>query len=390
MKSAFFTPAHVEIRQRVRALLAAEVLPQAPAWELARRIPKSIWKKLGDEGLLGLHQPKEVGGQALDFFASVVFLEEIGRLGFGGFRAATAVHAYMAVDYLTRYANSALQLAYLAPAIRGEKLAALAISELNAGSDLAQIRTMAIRSGDEYRLSGSKAFVTSGYTADFLVLLVRTSPINARSGVTGLSVMIVDNDDPHIQREEITKIGWHCSDTAHLQLDGVRVPAGRLVGAEGRGFQYAMECLQLERLAASLVALGGAEACLALTQEYMQRRMLYGAPLAALQAPRHRFADISTELCAARQLVYHAAWLYDHGEHPVLECSMAKLKATEVANRIVDECLQLHGGYGYSDTSAIARMYRDARLATIVGGASEVMRDIIAQAAVDGMELGTT
>jgi acyl-CoA dehydrogenase len=390
MRSPYFLPAHESFREQVRNVLRRHVLPFADAWERERRIPKDLWKTLGEAGLLGLNYPKSCGGSEQDFFFSTVLLEEVGRLGYGGFRAALSVHAYMATDYLLRAGSDDQRHRYLGPAARGDKLAALAITEANAGSDLSQVDTTACREGDHYVVTGSKAFVTSAFTADFLILAVRTAPrVAARRGATGLSLLIVDATSDGISRRELEKIGWRCSDTADVAFENVRVPVQNLLGYENHGFQHIMQCFQLERIVAAVLALGAADACLNVTRDYMNKRKAFGQPLSAFQALRHRMANLVTELEAARQLVYHTVWLYQQGELPVTECSMSKLLATEVAHKVADECLQFHGGYGYLESSPIARLYRDIRVGTIVGGASEVMREIIANEALDGLHYGS-
>jgi acyl-CoA dehydrogenase len=387
VRSPYFTSEHEAFRRSVRDFMAREVLPFADEWERCRRIPKSLWVRMGSAGFLGLHLPAAYGGGQRDFFYSVAFLEEVGRAGYGGFRGALAVHAYMAIDYIARAGSDALKRRYLSAAIRGDKLAALALSERDAGSDLARIRTTATRDGGAYILNGSKMFVTSGITGDFFVVAARTARAHAGAGrgAAGLSMLVVDNRSPGIRSEEVEKIGWRCSDTAEVVFDDVRVPAENLVGLENHAGKYIMQCMQLERLVAAIAAVGSADRCLELAREQLARRVAFDAPLARMQALRHRMADMATRLEAARQLVHHTAWLYQQGDLPVVECSMAKLAATEAAKQIADECLQFHGGYGYLEGSAVGRLYADLRVGTIVGGASEVMREIIAQVAVDGL-----
>jgi acyl-CoA dehydrogenase len=386
MMSLYFTNNHNIFRESLRKFISEEVIPFAEHWEDERCIPKNIWQKMGQLGFLGINYPKAYGGSEMDFFFSVVFLEELGRTGYGGFRAAVSVHQYMATYYIAHAGSDQLKRKYLFPAITGEKLAALGITEKNAGSDISQIQTSAICDDDYYVVNGAKSFITNGTTADFITLAVRTTPLNndkPKRGATGISLLVIDTDAEGLSTKKLDKIGWHCSDTAELYFENVRVPKENLIGTLNYGFYYIMQGFQLERLVAGILALGGIDYCLEVTRKYIAQRKVFGHPLTNFQVLRHRIADLMTEVEATRQLVYHTAWLYQQGELPIAKCSMAKLKATELANRVVDECLQFHGGYGYLEDYSIARMYRDTRVGTIAGGTSEIMREIIAQATID-------
>ena len=384
--SPYFTAEHEAFRQSVRSFIHEAIIPFADQWEQKRSIPREIWQTLGNLGLLGLHYPTEYGGGQKDLFFSVVLLEELGRSGYAGFRVAIAVHAYMATYYLVHDASEALKRLYLPPAIAGAKVGALAITEPQAGSDLNQIQTTAKLEEDCYVLNGVKRFVANGTTADFIVMAARTAPATAsKRGATGISLIVLDTNVRGFSAKPLENLGWHCSDTAEIYLENVRVPASNLIGKKDYGFYYIMQGLQLERLAAALLAIGGCRACLDLTCRHLEQRQVFGQRLWQFQSIRHRLADLATEVVAAQQLIYYAVWLYQHApDLPVLECSMAKLKATELANRVVDECLQFHGASGYMTSHPISRMYRDMRAGTIAGGASEVMRDLIAQMAIDG------
>ena len=383
--SPYFTVEHDAFRAEVRRFLDAEVAPFADTWEAQGCVPRETWRAFGNRGLLGLHYPLEVGGAGRDFFHSVVLFEELGRTGYAGVRGALSVHAYMATHYLHSAGSAGLKERYLVPAIRGEKVAALGITEPGAGSDLGRIETTAVRDGDDYVVDGTKTFITNGSIADFVTLLVRTSAPRpeVKRGATGLSLLVVDRGVDGMSATRQKKVGWHSSDAAELRFRGARVPAANLIGKQDYGFMYLMQGFQLERLVAATLAVGGAERCLGETSRHLVRRHAFGASLGKLQAVRHRVADLATDLEAARQLVYHAAWAHQRSTLTAATCSMAKLKATEVAARIAHECLQLHGASGYLDDSAVARAYRDAPVGTVAGGASEVMRDIIAQALLD-------
>jgi alkylation response protein AidB-like acyl-CoA dehydrogenase len=386
MISPYFTTEHNIFRERVRKFISQEVLPFVDNWESNRCIPKEIWQKMGHLGFLGINYPKAYGGSEMDFFFSVVFLEELGRAGYGGFRAVVSVHEYMATYYIAHAGSDELKRKYLSAAIAGEKLATLGITERNAGSDIGQIQTSAIYDDDSYIVNGAKTFITSGTTADFITLAVRTAPSKATShrGATGISLLVVDTNSEGLSTKKLDKkIGWHCADTAELYFKNVRVPAENLIGRLNCGFYYIMQCFQLERLTAGIIALGEIDYCLELTRQYITQRKAFSSSLSNFQALRHRIADLVTDLEAARQLIYHTAWLYQQGELPIAECSMAKLKVTELANHVVNECLQFYGGYGYLEEYPIARLYRDIRVGTIAGGTSEIMREIIAQITID-------
>lgn len=384
MRSPYFTEDHERFRQRLRALLARDIAPRLNQWERAREMPREVWRQLGAAGLLGLHHPVEYGGGGADLFHSVILLEELGLGTSAGFRAAVAVHAYMATTHLSAAGSDELKMSYLAPAIAGERIAALAITEPQAGSDIALIQTQAERDADDYVINGAKQFVANGTCADFIVLAARTAPQAASArGMAGISLFVVDRPSAGLEAHRLPMVGWLAADVAELRLRDVRVPARNLIGSPGQGFLYLMRNLQLERLAAGLMALGSAESCIRQTWSRLRERQAFGGPLSRMQALRHRMADLLSELMAVRQLAYHAAWQYAAGELPITECSMVKLKATELARHAAQECLQLHGAHGYVEGSAIARLWRDAAATTMTAGASEVMRDIIAQSGLD-------
>ncbi|MDQ8021218.1 MAG: acyl-CoA dehydrogenase family protein [Moraxellaceae bacterium] len=385
MRSVHLTEAHHQFRAQVRGFLDEHMLPFAEAWELERGMPRRAWKQFGDHGLLGLAHATEHGGSARDIFHSIVFLEELGRTGYAGVRASVSLHAYMATHYLARHATADLRAKYLGPSIRGEKIAALAITERDAGSDLSRLATTAVRDGDDYIVTGGKVFITNGANADYYVVAVRTATPDpqVRRANTGVSLLIIDARVPGVTIQRQEKLGWHAAATAELRFEQVRVPADRLIGRENSGFMYLMRGFQLERLVAAALAVGGAERSLDTTLAHVTSRQAFDGKLSSLQAIRHRLADLTTELAGARAFTYHAAWCYAEDELSVTECSMAKLLSTELACRIADASLQLQGARGYLADSDIARIYRDARAGTMAGGATEVMRDIIAQQLID-------
>ncbi|MGE0637765.1 MAG: acyl-CoA dehydrogenase family protein [Bacteroidia bacterium] len=383
MASIYFTEEHELFRQSVRQFIETEVVPRANEWEEKQQIDKAIWKRMGDLGFLGINFPEEYGGTNADFFNTVVLLEETARSTMGGFAAAHGVHQYMATAHLLKAGSAELKKKYLPKAISGEAWGSLAISEPNAGSDVAAIKTTAVRVGDEYIINGSKTFITNGYYGDFVTLACKTAP---EQGMSGISLIMVDQNIPGFKTNKLKKMGWHSSDTAELFFDNVRVPASNLIGEENKGFYYIMESFQLERLVAGIGGVAGAQHCLELTLKYIAEREAFGRPIKKFQVLRHKLVDLATEIEAARQLVYQAAWLYSKGEMAVKECSMIKLLATELGKKVADECLQCFGGYGYMEEYTIARMYRDARVGTIVGGTSEIMKEILAKIVIDDVQ----
>ncbi|SRR6266487_1868380 len=386
MESVYLTESHQRFRAEVRDYLARELVPFAAGWEAQGRLPRHAWKSLGEQGLLGLLHSVDVGGSDRDLFYSVVFLEELGRTGFGGLRAAVSVHAYMATYYLARAGSALLKQRHLAPAIAGDKISALAVTEPGAGSDLAAVASTWHEQPDHVVINGTKSMVSNGSSADWYLVLARsrTSAGPPVRGPAGLSLFVVDADSAGITVERTPPLGWRAADPATVRFDSVRVPPGHRVGNPNSGFYQLMRGFQLERIVAALLALGGADRSLQITREYLVRRRAFGARLADQQAVRHRVADLATDLAAARELVYHAAWRYQSDDiGSVRECSMAKLRATEFAARMADASMQLHGANGYLDDSEVARAFRDARAATIAAGPSEVMRDIIARIEID-------
>lgn len=384
MQSIYLSDQHAAFRVSVRELLNAHVRPHAEHWEERRAIPADAWLEIGKHGLLGLLHAKEHGGQALDLFHSIVFLEELAKLGYGGIRAGLSVHAYMATHYLGKYANADLQQRYLAPSIRGEKVTALAITEWEAGSDLSRLATTAEKRDDHLVINGTKTFITNGMNADYYVVAVRTAAAHEQKRTnTGISLVIVDAHLPGITVNAQEKVGWHSAGTAEICFADVEIPATHIIGRMNSGFMYLMRGFQLERLVAAVLALGGVDYCLQSTLAYVTSRQAFSGKLSDLQTVRHRLAGLATELLSARMLAYHAAWTYERDELAVKECSMAKLQATELACRAADECLQLQGARGYLASSDIGRVSRDARAGAMAGGATEIMRDIISQQMID-------
>jgi acyl-CoA dehydrogenase len=375
-----FTDEHEMLRRTVRAFVEKEVVPHAESWEEAGRIPRAFWRRLGELGLLGLEFPTEFGGGGADFLSSVVLGEEMARCRSGGVAFSVLVHTDMSSPWLTRFGTDAQKRAYLPGIVSGETVCALGITEPGTGSDMAGIATRAVRDGDHYLLTGSKIFITSGVHGDLYFVAARTGAGTAERRHAGISMFLVERGWPGFTvSRRLNKMGMRSSDTAELSLQECPVPAANLLGEEGRGFHQLAAGLQRERIMAAVLALSGAAQALEDTTAYLRERHAFDGPLSGKQVLRHRVADMATEIEAARHLVYHAAALYTAGEDCVTAVSMAKLFATEVANRVAYQAVQLHGGYGYMREFPVERFFRDVRLWTIASGTSEIMREIIAK-----------
>ena len=382
MTSIYFGEEHESFRRSVRQFLEGEVAPRAREWEEARRIPRDVFRRMGDLGFLGVLAPEELGGADGSVFHAIALLEELPRSRMGGFVAAVSVQQFIATGAIALHGTEEQKHRWLAPSVAGTKVGAIAISEPDTGSDVAAIRTTARRDGDAWVIDGAKTWITNGVEGDFVVVACRTA---ADAGAGGISLLVVEADTPGFSRSRLRKMGWHCSDTAELTFTDVRVPLGNLVGAENEGFFLIMETFVLERLVTAATSVGSARLALEETRKYVLSREAFGKPIGKFQAIRHRLADLHAELEAAAQLVYHAAWLHERGENPVAEACMAKLLATELSKRTADECLQFFGGYGTVEEYPMERFFRDARFGTIVAGTSEIMREVIAKSAIDGV-----
>ncbi len=375
-----FTDEHELLRRTIRAFVEKEVTPRVREWEDVGRIPRTFWRRLGELGLLGLDFPVEHGGGGGDFLSSVVLGEEMARCRSGGVAFSVLVHTDMSSPWLTRFGSEAQKRAYLPGIVRGETVCALGITEPGAGSDMAGIQTRAVRDGDRYLLTGTKTFITNGVYGDLYFVAARTGEGRPERRHEGISMFLVERGRPGFTvSRALDKMGMRASDTAELAFSECPVPAANLLGVEGRGFQQLAAGLQRERVMAAVLALSGADQALEDTLAYLRQREAFGEPLGKKQALRHAVADLATELAAARQLVYHAAARHAAGEECGDVVAMAKLLATEVANRVAYGAVQMHGGYGYMREFPVEGFFRDVRLWTIASGTSEVMREIIAR-----------
>ncbi len=376
--SLYFNEEHEQFRQMVRRFVEHEINPYVEEWEAARCFPAhQLFKKMGDLGLLGLCYPEAYGGSGVDYWYNVVMLEEIGRADCAAVPMGIAVHTDMATPALAEFGSEDLKQRFLAPAIAGDVVAAIAVSEPDAGSDVAAIRTNAKAEGDDYVINGTKMWITNGTQADFLTLLARTSN---ESGFRGMSLIIVPTDTPGFSvSRKLEKLGNHASDTAILSFDNVRVPQANRIGPEGMGFMLQMKQFQRERLAGVLMSVAGMEKMIRMTINYCRERHTFGRPLIDNQWIHFRISELLTEVEALRQLAYHCVRVLVAGGDMTKEVSMAKLKAGRLAREVADTCLQFHGGMGYVEEYPMARYFRDARLLSIGGGADEIMLGIIAK-----------
>ena len=373
-----FTPEHDELRASVRRYVDTELRPHVDEWEADGFFPDSVFQRCGELGFLGLHYPGAWGGSDGDLAASLLFIEELGRCGGGSIPMAVAVQTHMCTPAIAEFGTDDLKERYLRPAISGEKIGAIALTEPDTGSDVASITTRAERDGDTWIVNGRKMYITNGTRAQFMTMAVQTEPGSKHRGV---SIFIVDTDLPGVSvSRKLDKLGMRASDTAEIALDDVRVPAGNLLGGTtGAGFAQMAWQLQYERLSGAAQSIGQGDDVLAQTIAYARERRAFGRPIADNQVIAHMLADAATELEAARALTYDTIWRVQQGEYPVAEISMAKKYAAQVQNRLVDACLQVYGGAGYLNETPVSRLWRDARLQRIGAGTDQIMNEVIAK-----------
>jgi len=376
MLTTFFREEHDIFRKTLRDWVAKELAPYVNEWEKAELFPREVFKKAGEMGFLGASYPEDVGGSGGDWWYTVVWGEELVRSSCAGVNMALAVQSTMATPIINEIGTREQKDEFLVPALKGDKIAALGVSEPNCGSDVASIRTTARKVGNEYVINGAKCWITNGTRADFITLAVRTGG----EGHSGISLVLFPTDVKGFKvARKIHKAGNHASDTAELSFEDCRIPARNLLGEENAGFYYIMTNFQGERLIAAVKAVAGAQWALDNTIRYCTERTAFGRPILKFQVWRHQFAELATEIEAARWLTYRAVDLFNRKEDAVKEITMAKLFGGELLNKTVDRCLQAHGGFGYSDEFPISRQWRDARLITIGGGTSEIMKEILSK-----------
>ena len=396
MDYGLFSPEHDELRRSVRDFVTKELQPHATEWERAGEFPKELFARAGELGFFGMKFPAELGGSGPDFIADAVVTEEFTLCGSGGLAASFGAHKDLASLYLYNFGSPEQQQRWLVPAIAGELVGALGVTEPDAGSDVAAITTSAVRDGDDWIINGSKMFITNGSWADFVIVAAKTRPDEGHEGIT---LFVVDrgaasagpqdkngaasagpqdkNGLPGFESRRIPTLGWRTGQTGELSFADVRVGDDCRLGEEGSGFYAIMRNFAWERIVMALAQVAGAQRTYELGRDYSQDRQAFGRPVAKFQVWRHRFADLATRIEAGRALTYLALRRFTGDDNPIREAAMAKLYTSELAFQVADECVQIHGGYGYVTEFPAERAWRDARLGPIGGGTSEIMRDLI-------------
>ncbi len=383
MQGNYFTEEHHLFRQSLKDFLEKEVVPYVDEWEEKGAIDSNIWEKVGEMGYFGLATSEEYDGLDLDLFYTAIFLEELQKVNSGGFAAAMWAHAYLAMTHLNKNANDAQKRAYLLPSVHGKKIGCLGVTEPFGGSDVANMRTTAVKKGDSYIVNGSKTFITNGVYGDYTVLAAKTDP---KAGNKGVSLFIVDLDSKGVTANKLDKLGWRASDTAELAFDNVIVPESNLIGEEGMGFSFIMEAFALERLVMGINAHARADYALEYAMQYMSEREAFGKSINQFQALRHKVADLYADIEVCKNYNYMVTAMLDNDQYAVKEATISKLRSTKMADEVIYSCLQFLGGYGYIEDYPMARLLRDSRLGPIGGGTSEILREIIAKIVVDKKE----
>ena len=383
MNSLYFTEEHKLFRESIQDFLKKEVVPHIEKWEKSGTIDRFIWKKFGDMGFFGISYPEAYGGLNLDLFYAVILLEELQKINSGGFAAAIWAHVYLAMTHLNKEGNHDIKQRYLTPSISGDKIGCLCITEPFGGSDVAGMRSTAVKEGDYYILNGSKTFITNGFYSDYLIVAAKTSP---ELGNKGISIFVVDRESEGLSATKLDKLGWRASDTGEIAFDNVKIPKTNLLGEENGGFGYIMQHFSLERLIMGINAHARAEYALEYALQYMSEREAFGRTIDKFQALRHNIADLYTDMEMCKEFNYSIAKKLNDGGYVVKEASMSKLLSTKMADEVIYDALQLLGGYGYMEEYPMARLLRDSRLGPIGGGTSEILKEIIAKIVIDGKE----
>ncbi|WP_159950833.1 acyl-CoA dehydrogenase family protein [Polaribacter septentrionalilitoris] len=383
MNSMYFTEEHEIFRASFKEFLQKEVVPHINKWEKDGEIERFIWKKFGEMGYFGLSTPEEYGGMDLDLFYTVIFLEEMQKINSGGFAAAMWAHEYLAMTHLNKEGNHQQKEKYLTPSVEGDMIGCLCITEPFGGSDVAGMRSTAVKQGDKYVLNGSKTFITNGVYSDYLIVAAKTDPSDKYKGI---SIFIVDRASRGISATKLDKLGWKASDTGEIAFDNVEIPAENLLGEEGKGFPYIMQHFALERLLMGVNAHARAEYAVEYALEYIKERVAFGKSLDNFQVLRHKIAEMASRVDMCREYNYSITKRLDNGQYVVKEASMSKLLSTKMADEVIYDALQLLGGYGYMEEYPMARLLRDSRLGPIGGGTSEILKEIIAKMVIDKKE----
>ena len=379
----YFTEEHEVFRASFKDFLQKEVVPHIEKWEKTGSIERFIWKKFGEMGYFGLSTPEEYGGMDLDLFYTIIFLEEMQKINSGGFAAAIWAHEYLAMTHLNKEGNHEQKQKYLVPSVEGDMIGCLCITEPFGGSDVAGMRSTAIKQGDKYILNGSKTFITNGVYSDYLIVAAKTDPSDKYKGI---SIFVVDRDPKGISATKLDKLGWRASDTGEIAFDNVEIPAENLLGEEGKGFPYIMQHFALERLLMGVNAHARAEYAVDYAIKYMEERIAFGKSLDKFQVLRHKVAEMASRVDMCREYNYSITKRLNDGQYVVKEASMSKLLSTKMADEVIYDALQLLGGYGYMEEYPMARLLRDSRLGPIGGGTSEILKEIIAKMVIDKKE----
>ena len=379
----YFTEEHQLFRKSLQDFLKKEVVPHIEKWEQTGTIERFIWKKFGEMGYFGLAYPEEYGGLDLDLFYTVILLEELQKINSGGFAAAIWAHCYLSMTHINKEGNHDIKEHYLTPSITGDKIGCLCITEPFGGSDVAGMRTTAVKQGDSYIINGSKTFITNGLYCDYMIVAAKTNP---ELGNKGISMFVIDKDTSGISATKLDKLGWRASDTAEIAFDNVKVPISNLMGEEGKGFSYIMQHFAMERLVMGVNAHARAEYALEYALQYMSERKTFGKSIDQYQALRHTYVDLYSDMEMCKEYNYSVAHRLNKGEYVVKEATISKLRSTKMADKVIYQCLQFLGGYGYMEDYPMARLLRDSRLGPIGGGTSEILREILAKIIIDKKE----
>jgi acyl-CoA dehydrogenase len=375
MYQEYFTEEHQIFRTSIRKFVEKEIKPHIDQWEDEELFPVELYKKAADTGFLGLEYPEAYGGSPCDKFMNIAYTEEMIRAGSVGLVAGLGSYSIAMPPVLSMGTEKQKQK-FLVPVLKGEKISALGITEPNAGSDVANIRTRAVRNGDHYIVNGSKTFITSGCRAHFITTAVRTGG----AGYKGVSLLMIDSSTPGFTvAKKIRKMGWNASDTAELSFVDCRVPVENMLGGEGQGFVGIMINFQNERLALAVMAHAVAELALEESIKYAKTREAFGRTLSGFQVTRHKLVDMATQVEVAKQFNYRVAAKMQAGQDAIRDVSMAKNFACEVCDKVVYDAVQIHGGYGYAREYLVERLYRDSRILGIGGGTTEIMKEIISK-----------
>ena len=371
-----YTEEHRIFREAAKRFFAKEVIPYADEWEEAGIVPKSVWRKMGEQGFLCMDVPEEYGGFGADFLYSVILTEELGKTGNTGL--AAPLHSDIVVPYITAYGSEELKRKYLPGCVSGDLITAIAMTEPNTGSDLAAIRTTAVEAGDEVVVNGQKTFISNGINCGLLILAARDPSIE--NDYQAIDLYLIEEGTPGFEKgKKIKKVGWHSQDTAELYFTDCRIPKSNRLGQKGSGFMMLMEKLQQERLMCCIIAVIAAERMLEMTIQYCKERTAFGRPISKFQNTQFKIVEMATEARLGRTFVDKLIVDHMEGANVVVNVSMAKYWTTEMAMRVADQCVQFHGGYGYCEEYPIARAWRDTRVMSIFAGTSEIMKGIAAK-----------